>query len=101
MTTPGDSTSAASVRLVKCVKLGRELPGLDEKTWPGPLGDRIYEHVSAEAWQLWEERMKMILNEYRLMPWQKEAQDLVARHMEEYFFGENATLPPGYVPPPA
>src|SRR5204862_7578334 len=41
--------------------------------------------------------MKMILNEYRLMPWQKEAQDLVAKHMEDFFFGEGAALPPGYV----
>ena len=39
--------------------------------------------------------MKMILNEYRLMPWQKEAQDLVAKHMEDFFFGEGAALPPG------
>ena len=38
--------------------------------------------------------MKMILNEYRLMPWQKEAQQLVAKHMEDFFFGEGAALPP-------
>jgi len=99
MTTLGDpATPGLPVRMVKCVKLGRELPGLTEKTWPGALGDRVYEHVSAEAWQLWEERMKMILNEYRLMPWQKEAQDLVAKHMEEFFFAEGASLPPGFVP---
>ena len=48
--------------------------------------------------EMWEERMKMILNEYRLMLWQKEAQELVAKHMEEFFFGEGAALPPGYVP---
>jgi Fe-S cluster biosynthesis and repair protein YggX len=47
---------------------------------------------------MWEERMKMILNEYRLMPWQKEAQELVAKHMEEFFFAEGAALPPGYQP---
>jgi Fe-S cluster biosynthesis and repair protein YggX len=47
---------------------------------------------------MWEERMKMILNEYRLMPWQKEAQELVATHMEDFFFGAGAALPPGYVP---
>ncbi len=88
----------ATGRTVKCVKLQRELPALDTPPWPGELGQRIYENVSAEAWKLWEERMKMILNEYRLMPWQKEAQDLVARHMEEFFFGEGAALPPGYVP---
>jgi Fe-S cluster biosynthesis and repair protein YggX len=84
--------------MVQCVKLQRQLPGLEEKPWPGALGQRIYDNVSAEAWAMWEERMKMILNEYRLMPWQKEAQDLVARQMEEFFFGASAALPPGYVP---
>ena len=63
------------------------------------LLDRIYRRdVLWAAWKLWEERMKMILNEYRLMPWQKEAQDLVTKHMEDFFFGESAALPPGYVP---
>jgi Fe-S cluster biosynthesis and repair protein YggX len=47
---------------------------------------------------MWEDRMKMILNEYRLMPWQKEAQDLMAKHMEEFLFGEGSALPPEYVP---
>jgi Fe-S cluster biosynthesis and repair protein YggX len=86
-------------RMVKCVKFGRLMPGLTERPWPGELGQRIYDNVSAEAWALWEERMKMILNEYRLLPWQKEAQELVARHMEEFFFGEASALPPGYAPP--
>ena len=88
----------ASGRIVHCVKFQKDLPGLDKQPWPGELGKRIFENVSAEAWKLWEERMKMILNEYRLMPWQKEAQELVAKHMEDFFFGEGAALPPGYVP---
>jgi len=87
-----------SGRKVFCVKFQRELPGLDSPPWPGPLGQRIFENVSAEAWKLWEDRMKMILNEYRLLPFQKEAQDLIAKHMEDFFFGENAALPPGYIP---
>ena len=86
---------------VHCVKLHQDLPGLDAPPWPGPLGQRIYEHVSAEAWAMWEERMNMILNEYRLLPFQKEAQALVARHMEEFFFGTGQALPEGYVPPTA
>ena len=80
------------------MKFQKELPGLDRQPWPGELGQRIFDNVSADAWKLWEERMKMILNEYRLMPWQKEAQQLVAKHMEDFFFGEGAALPPGYVP---
>ena len=98
--TPQDATPAGNKhgRTVLCVKFQKELPGLDASPWPGDLGQRIYEKVSAQAWKLWEERMKMILNEYRLMPWQKEAQEIIAKQMEDFFFGEGAALPPGYVP---
>lgn len=86
-------------RTVHCIKLHQDLPGLQEPPWPGELGQRIYAQVSARAWKLWEDRMRMILNEYRLMPWQKEAQDLMARAMEEFFFGEQQSAPPpGFVP---
>ena len=98
---PAETPGPGSGRLVQCAKLGKMLPALDEPPWPGELGRRIFGSVSREAWQLWEERMKMILNEYRLMPWQKEAQKLVATQMEEFFFGEGAALPPDYVPPQA
>ena len=81
------SGTPSGERMVKCAKLGLELPGLAEPPWPGELGQRIYEQVSAQAWKMWEDRMRMILNEYRLMPWQKEAQDMMAKAMEEFFFG--------------
>jgi Fe-S cluster biosynthesis and repair protein YggX len=84
--------------MVQCVKLQKELPGLDTPPWPGALGQRIFDNVSAQAWKLWEERQKMILNEYRLMPWQKEAQEVIAKHLEEFFWGENAAPPPEFVP---
>jgi Fe-S cluster biosynthesis and repair protein YggX len=93
--TPVGNTSG---RMVHCVKYQKELPGLDSPPWPGELGQRVYQNVSAQAWKLWEDRMKMILNEYRLMPWQKEAQEVIGKHMEDFFFGESAALPPGFVP---
>ena len=95
--TPADEPDPVE-RRVFCAKLKRDLPGLPAPPWPGPLGRRIYEHVSAEAWEMWEERMKMILNELRLLPFQKEAQQLVATQMEDFFFGEGSALPEGYVP---
>ena len=58
-------TASDGPRLVQCVKLQKELPGLDEPPWPGDLGKKVFEKVSAEAWKMWEERMKLILNEYR------------------------------------
>jgi Fe-S cluster biosynthesis and repair protein YggX len=97
--TPDDTLDVSeNARIVQCVKFQKPLPGLAAPPWPGELGQRIYDRVSSQAWKLWEDRMKMILNEYRLMPWQKEAQDLIAKHMEDFFFGEGAALPPGYVP---
>ena len=102
--TPSQETAPAGSkrgRVVQCVKFQKELPGLDAPPWPGELGQRVFENVSVQAWKLWEERMKMILNEYRLMPWQKEAQELIGKQMEDFFFGEGAALPPGYVPPQA
>ena len=49
-----------SGRTVNCVKFQKELPALDSPPWPGELGQRIFENVSAQAWKLWEERQKMI-----------------------------------------
>ena len=70
-----------SGRKVFCVKFQKDLPGLDVAPWPGEIGQRVYENVSAQAWKLWEERQKMILNEYRLMPWQKEGQEVIRKQM--------------------
>jgi len=84
--------------MVHCVKIGREMPGLDEPPWPGELGQKVYEQVSVEAWGLWKEHAKMLINEYRLAPWTPEAQKLMAEQMEQFFWGEGAALPPGYVP---
>lgn len=90
--------SPTGQRTVKCVKLQRDLPGLDEPPWPGELGQRIYENVSVEAWGLWEERMKMVLNEYRLMPWQKEAQTMMAQQMEDFFSARDPHYHPTMFP---
>lgn len=88
-------------RMVKCVKFQKEMPGLDEPPFNNPLGQRIFENVSKDAWKLWLEHLKMIVNEYRLNLIDRQAQAVIQQQMEEYFFGEGAALPPGYVPPQA
>jgi Fe-S cluster biosynthesis and repair protein YggX len=88
--------------MVFCVKFQREMPGLDEAPFDThPLGQRIYENVSKEAWKLWLEHMKMIMNEYRLNLGTTEAQEFLLKQMEDYFFGEGSAFPPGYQPPRA
>ena len=100
-TAPGPQpASDPSGRTVKCTKFQKELPGLPEPPWPGELGQRIFDNISQDAWALWKEHAKMILNEYRLTPWAPESQEILEKAMEEFFFGEGAVLPPDYVPPP-
>jgi Fe-S cluster biosynthesis and repair protein YggX len=53
-------------RLVKCSKLGKELPGLAKQPFGGETGTRIFEQVSAEAWRQWQEMQIKVINEYRL-----------------------------------
>ena len=88
-------------RMVQCVKFQKELPGLDEPPFNNALGQRIFDNVSKDAWQLWLEHLKMLVNEYRLNLMDRQAQHLIQQQMEEYFFGEGSALPPEYTPPQA
>jgi Fe-S cluster biosynthesis and repair protein YggX len=88
-----------NVRMVKCVKFGREMPGLDRIPWKGELGKRIYDNVSQEAWRMWVEHSKMLMNEYRLNPLDPNSLKIMEQQMELFFFGEGAKLPESYVPP--
>jgi Fe-S cluster biosynthesis and repair protein YggX len=88
-------------RRIYCVKFQREMYGLDEVPFDNPVGQKVFESVSKEAWKLWLEQMKMIMNEYRLNLGTREAQEFLMEQMDKYFFGEGAAFPPGYVPPKA
>ncbi len=88
-------------RLVKCVKLQRELPGIPYKPFEDALGQRIYDNVSLEAWKMWLEHSKMIVNEYRLDLTSKKAHEILQEQCDQFFFGEGAALPPDYVAPQA
>ena len=88
-------------RMVQCVKLGREAEGLDRSPYPGELGQRIFENVSKEAWQKWLGHQTMLINEYRLVPFEPKARQFLVAEMEKYFFGEGSQAPKGYVDPGA
>jgi Fe-S cluster biosynthesis and repair protein YggX len=99
MAAPRPAAENKTGRKVFCAKFQREMYGLDEVPFDGhPLGQKVFENVSKEAWRLWVEQMKMIMNEYRLNLGTREAQEFLLKQMEEYFFGEGAAFPPGYVP---
>jgi len=86
-------------RMVNCVLLGREAEGLDRPTYPGPLGQRIFEHVSKEAWSRWVRHQTMLINEYRLTPVDPKARKLLEGEMEKFFFGGGSEKPSDFKPP--
>jgi Fe-S cluster biosynthesis and repair protein YggX len=87
------------VRMVQCVKLGREAEALDRLPYPGPLGQRILDNVSKEAWQGWLKHQTMLVNENRLSLADLAARKYLATQMENYFFGGSTDAIQGYVAP--
>jgi Fe-S cluster biosynthesis and repair protein YggX len=79
--------------MVKCAKLGRELEGLEKPPWPGELGQRIFEKISKQAWQLWIGESTKLLNETRMDVTSPAAQKIYAEKMEAFLFGGDAEPP--------
>jgi len=94
----GAGEAAQGPRIVYCVKLGRELPGLDRPPMPGALGQRIYEQISKQAYQMWEAQRTLIINHYGLNLADPESRKILREQMEEFFFGADAQMPEGWVP---
>jgi len=88
-----------TTRMVQCVKLGKEAPGLERPTYPGDLGKRIYLNISQEAWTSWVSHQTMLINEYRLTPVDPKARKFLEEEMEKFLFTDEFTKPEGYVPP--
>lgn len=86
-------------RTVHCIKLGHEAEGLERAPYPGELGQRIFEQVSKEAWAAWLKHQTMLVNENRLNLAEAHARKYLVQQMENYFFGDGAEMPSGYVPP--
>jgi Fe-S cluster biosynthesis and repair protein YggX len=86
-------------RTVHCQYLKREAPGLERVPYPGELGKRIYENISAEGWQAWVRHQTMLINEYRLSPIEPKARKFLVEEMEKFLFGGGAERPAEYVEP--
>ena len=83
-------------RMVQCKKLGRELPGLAYPPFPNELGQRIFDSISQEAWKMWLEHSKMLVNEYRLDMTSPPHQKLWFAECDKYFYGDGSQLPPEF-----
>lgn len=85
-------------RMVNCVKLQRRLPGLVRPPVPGELGQRIYDHISQQAWDLWQDQSRLLINHYSLNLADPDARQLLRQQMEEFLFGNDNQMPEGWTP---
>ena len=86
---------------VHCIKLGHDAEGLDRAPLPGPLGQRVFEHVSKAAWREWIAHQTRLINEQRLILADPKHRALLMQELEAYFFSGGPLTPTGYTPPPA
>jgi Fe-S cluster biosynthesis and repair protein YggX len=84
--------------MVFCTKLQRELPGLDSPPMPGELGQRIYDHISQAAWEMWQAQSRLLINHYGLVLADPEARQFLREQMEAFLFSEEARMPEGWTP---
>jgi Fe-S cluster biosynthesis and repair protein YggX len=86
-------------KTVYCAKLKQEAPGLDIAPYPGELGARVFNEISAKAWEMWQSHQTILINEYRLNLSEKEARNFLKQQMIEFLFNDNAQMPDQYTAP--
>ncbi|MDC3316235.1 oxidative damage protection protein [Candidatus Thioglobus sp.] len=74
---------------VYCVKLNKELEGLERAPYPGELGNKILDSVSKDAWRMWLDHQTMLINENNLNLFEESSQSYLKEQMEKYFFSDN------------
>jgi Fe-S cluster biosynthesis and repair protein YggX len=85
--------------MVFCKKYQREMEGLGAPPYPGPKGQEIFEHVSKQAWQEWQEQQTQLINERRLSLLDPATRKFLQAEMDKFFAGEEFAKAEGYVPP--
>lgn len=85
-------------RTVTCSRYGKEMEGLEKPPQPGPNGEKIFNTVSKQAWQEWQELQTMLINEKHLSMADREARAYLTEQMWRYFNNEDVDRAEGYVP---
>ena len=87
------------MNLINCIKLNKQLEGLERAPYPGELGKKILNSVSKEAWQMWLDHQTMLINENNLNLFEESSQKYLKEQMDKYFFSDDGIDQiKGYVP---
>ncbi|WP_321529244.1 oxidative damage protection protein [Sedimenticola selenatireducens] len=78
-------------RMVDCVKLKKLAEGLERPPYPGELGQRVFENISKEAWQLWLQQQTILINENRLSLADPKSRVFLEEQMVKFLFEGGGT----------
>jgi Fe-S cluster biosynthesis and repair protein YggX len=87
------------MRMVFCVKLKKEAKGLAYAPMPGELGEKIFQNISEEAWQLWLKNQTLFINENRLNLMDPKARTFLQENMISFLFEDKEIKPTGFKAP--
>ena len=88
-------------RLVHCIKLDRELPGLAKPPFPNEMGQLVFEKVSKEAWDLWLQESVSYINTYRVDLSSREGAEFMLKKLRIWMGLEEGDLAAtAWTPPP-
>ncbi|MFT6984504.1 MAG: Fe-S cluster biosynthesis and repair protein YggX [Psychromonas sp.] len=85
-------------RTIFCSYLKKEAPGLAFQLIPGELGKRIFDNISQEAWNEWQQKQTMLINEKKLNLMQVEDRKFIEQTMIAYLFENKDIDIEGYTP---
>ncbi len=74
--------------VIKCVRCGQKLPGLEKAPFGGALGKKIHEQICQACWKAWLASQNQLINHYGLSTINPEHQQFLIQNMEGFLFGE-------------
>lgn len=73
-------------RTIFCTYLKKKTLGLDYQFYPGKIGEKIYNEISQEAWQLWIKKQTKIINERKLNMFLEKDRNKLEKEMIKFLF---------------
>ncbi len=87
------------MRKVYCIKLAKELEGLDAAPFPGAMGQMVFDHVSKQAWQQWLDLQTRLINEKQLQMFNQQHRDYLHAQMDLFLHNKQHDSAVGYIAP--
>ncbi|QIQ42112.1 MAG: oxidative damage protection protein [Buchnera aphidicola (Microlophium carnosum)] len=73
-------------RIIFCTFLKKKSEGQDFQSYPGELGQKIYKHISKQAWKKWLEKQTILINEKNLNMLNLKDRKTIEKYMKIFLF---------------